>query len=426
MIPNPAQFAAWAGRLLDHPLPVAVGVLSTAVAALALVAYRSRRAGRQRMAVDRLMTFTGAVVATAVVGTGMWQFFGDVLHINNKAARVALFAFFEIAMLASALRSRRFRLDTARQQTQDDSRRKVDVDGIAVWVLALLSGLFAATDQDSAAGAGLRIVAPLIAAWLWERGLAGELRQFTRQRSKRLHLRISVERVLVFLRIAEPAGRDIADVDRGRQLAKLATARYRLNSLPEKSRLRRPIVSWLYMRRVAALNERLGLADDLELTREFQMNLAALYRAVESTTPEALAGLDPWSAALTQRPTAHALSREATPRPVDPSPRVSAPRSIGRGHVRPAKVNGRPVRLVHGPTAVNDAAFLRGLYGDDQSAEKFPGRNELYRIHGGNLGRWSAALKAHADRADQTTGHRRDSDTDSADDKERELVGVSA
>lgn len=423
MIPSSTELVSWAGRLLDHPRAVAVCGVAAALVALVLVARRSRRTTHQRVAADRFMTFTGAVVATAVVGTGMWQFFGDVLHINNKAARVALFAFFEIAMLASALRSRRFRLDVARQQAPDDRRRKVDVDGIAVWVLALLSGAFAATDQDSAAGAALRIVAPLIAAWLWERGLAGELRQFTRQRGKRLHLRISVERVLVFLRIAEPAGRDIAAVDRGRQLAKLATARYRLNSLPPKSRLRRPLVSWLYMRRVAALNERLGLADDLELTREFEVNLAALYRAVESTTPEALAGLDPWSAALARRATTQSASTPVVALP----PREVAPRVVGRSPARPMKPTDRSVRLVHGRTAINDATFLRDLYGDDQSAEKFPGRNELLRIHGGNAERWTKALKAHRDGADRTTTvDQSESDDDREDSRSGELIGASA
>lgn len=50
----------------------------------------------------------------------------------------------------------------------------------------------------------------------------------------------------------------------------------------------------------------------------------------------------------------------------------------------------------HGPLAITDAAFLRKSYGDEP-----PGRNELWRRHGGNRERWTNALRAHADHADQ-------------------------
>lgn len=46
----------------------------------------------------------------------------------------------------------------------------------------------------------------------------------------------------------------------------------------------------------------------------------------------------------------------------------------------------------HGPTALADAEFLRETYG-----EKPPGRNELWRRHGGNKERWTNALKAYGD-----------------------------
>lgn len=89
-----------------------------------------------------------------------------------------------------------------------------------------------------------------------------------------------------------------------------------------------------------------------------------------------------------------------------PDPTAVNGRPVAQAPTRPTGT--RPVRLVrtpttHGPTAIADATFLRTTYGDDQSADRFPGRNELWRRHGGNLERWSKALHAHRDRADQST-----------------------
>lgn len=132
-----------------------------------------------------------------------------------------------------------------------------------------------------------------------------------------------------------------------------------------------------------------------------------------ATTDEARAVYEEWratrraaktlkrSAKVADRPTATpTVVKTAVPTASRPEPRTAvAEKPTGRPTTDPTT---RPVRLVHGPTAIADAAFLREQYGDDQSADQFPGRNELLRRHGGNAGKWSAALKAHADRADRT------------------------
>ncbi|WP_213455289.1 hypothetical protein [Rhizomonospora bruguierae] len=443
------------GRLagvLDHPtaLAVGIGVVVAGLVGLVLRRWFARptarpAAGRTtgRTTADRFMTFFGAAVATGVVGTGMWSFFTDVLHIDNQAMRTALFAFFEIAMLASALRSRRFRLDRARRPDDEQGRREVDVDGIAVWVLALLSGTFAASDQDTAAGVALRLVAPMVAAWLWERGLAGELRQFTRARRGRIHLRLSLERVLVWLRIAEATGREVADVDRDRQIARLARRAYRLNMLPTEAGARRWVATRIYLRLLNRANEQWGLAGDPVLRRQLQMNLATLYQAVEGTAPDAVAHLAPWSASTTAPmapPTTPTTGRAVVPAtepttPTAPRPTgaPAVPTTNGRPVDHPVTAVVRPIRPVgptgkrHGPTAIADATFLRERYGDDQSADHFPGRNALWREHGGNQGRWSAALAAHRDGADRpTTAPDQSEPTDDREDSRTALIGATA
>lgn len=86
------------------------------------------------------------------------------------------------------------------------------------------------------------------------------------------------------------------------------------------------------------------------------------------------------------------------------------------------------------PLALKDAAMLRARYGDDQSTDRFPGRNELKRLHGGHAERWTKALRAHAAGADRksttptTDPGRGDTEEGSPvrPDHTRTLIGVSS
>ncbi|GAA0494577.1 hypothetical protein Ade02nite_20070 [Paractinoplanes deccanensis] len=320
---------AWAQTVWAHltasleTIPAAAWyTLAAAVIAAGLIssirlALGSRDTTR-RVKSDKFLTFLAAGVATGVVATGMWKFFGDVLHIANPYARVALFAFFEIAMLASAFRSRRFRLDRAakRDTNPDYVEQRVDVDGIAVWVLAALSGLFAAADEHTTAGKAVRVVAPLLAAWMWERGLAGELMQFTRGQ-KRLNLRITPERALVWLGIAEPTDRAIGDVARKRRIAQFARTAYRLNRLVEdgKTGWRLKWTRWRLRRQTEAANEHLKLATDPALLAEVRAQLALLYGVEDGTSRLAVADLTP----LRPTPRRELAATPFTPAPAPPT-----------------------------------------------------------------------------------------------------------
>jgi hypothetical protein len=318
MTPTPVEPSKW-----DHiavwlgTIPTAAWITLAAIVALAVVvrAVRKRRGDQRPAKSDKLMTFFGAAVATGVVGTGMWAFFGDTLGIDNVWLRAALFAFFEIAMLASALRSRRFRLDRAATQSAEDKRRaevlatnpdatfpdddshEVDVDGAAVWVLALLSGTLAATHETAVGAIGLRLVAPLIAAWLWERGLAGELRQFRRTSSRRkVNWKITPERVAVWLGLAEPTGREVGQVDRARRIARFARTAYRLHTLEKNGAFRARIAfaQWRLRRQVEQINEHLSLATDRAVMADVRAHLATYYQVHAGTAPKSVGDLTPW------------------------------------------------------------------------------------------------------------------------------------
>lgn len=353
-------------RIIDligaHPTAAAtVGItaaIATSAAVVALVASRrrNRHSGGKS---DKLMTFFGAAVATGVVATGMWQFFGDVLHIDNPWMRAALFAFFEIGMLAEALRSRRFRLNRAQRADQrareriertktgqsvadldaadSDDRRQLDVDGLAVWALALMSGSFAAADQDTTAGVVLRLVAPIVAAWLWERGLAGELQQFRRpaRRPSRINWTISPERVMVWLRLAEPTGREVNEIDRARRRAAFVTRAFRLHMLLTDGAMswRIRIARWKLRRAGLDIMERFGVP---ELTAA-QRDVATLYGIETGTAPDAVRHLTPW------KPTAEAATDAARMLTAQPTPTVGkTDAGTVTGEVLPAAVTPSP------------------------------------------------------------------------------------
>ena len=126
----------------------------------------------------------------------MWRVFGDALHMSGPA-RVAVFGFVELAVAVSAIRARRALRETG----------STGVDGAAVWVLAGLSAALSALDADSGAAVLLRLAAPLVAAWLWERGLAPDRRQ------------LQVRRLVRVDTLAVPRNRDLEARFRGTGLS---------------------------------------------------------------------------------------------------------------------------------------------------------------------------------------------------------------
>jgi len=204
--------------------PAAAAVIAASALAAAFMLWRAARRGaagarkalRGHQAEDAL-TMAAAGLAQAVVMTGMWRFFGNVLHFSG-AERISMFAFLEISVMAAAFRARR----NMRQFGA------AGAEGVAVWALSGLSAVFSALDARSGAEAVFRLSAPLVAAWLWHRGLGLERR---RSSGRVVHWRLTAERVLVWLGLAEPSARAAGDVDAHRRIARLAKAVKRLRDL---------------------------------------------------------------------------------------------------------------------------------------------------------------------------------------------------
>ncbi|MGV9587213.1 hypothetical protein [Nocardia farcinica] len=93
-----------------------------------------------------------------------------------------------------------------------------------MWVLTILSGVLAASHATNDVGLlVLRLAAPLVAAWGWERSMALERRQLT-GRDGGMNWRWTPQRLLVKWGIADPTDRTVAEVAVERRLADLALA----------------------------------------------------------------------------------------------------------------------------------------------------------------------------------------------------------
>jgi len=265
------------------------------VGLLLLTANRMRKmtSHRATLLVANLLTVVAAGLATAVSASGMWKFFTDIL--GDSPLRYAFFWFIEIALFASAL--------LARARLLRNPNAGTGVDGIAVWAFASLTASLSALDSDSFREVCLRLAAPLVTAWMWERALAAERNARTGTTTRRIHWTLTLERVFVWLHLAEAQGRDVTEIDRVRRRARLGRARLDLYLLESKKtsarRLRRAHNK--VIRRAMQAAEHIGLADFPDAANEreaIQMYMATVYGVVDATAPLAVAHLNAWQTTL--------------------------------------------------------------------------------------------------------------------------------
>jgi hypothetical protein len=287
-----------------QPVPVALLVtvaVAVGVAALAAALRRMGRMGARLLAGRRpedVLTVAAAGIATGVAAQGMWRFFGDVLGFSGPL-RVLLFAFIELAVVTSAVRAR------------DNTRRygAAGLDGAAVWALTGLSAVLSSLDSRSAPEALFRLAAPVVAAWLWERGMSLERRRTAPRRG--VSWRLTPERIAVRLGLADPTDRTADEVAAHRRIARLARAAKRLRELPAggseraQRRARRRLD-----RAMARAVEHAGLAAQPARQEALLAQLGALYHAA------ALANLDPPPPWAAPHPRSEDSARAESPAPV--------------------------------------------------------------------------------------------------------------
>ncbi|MDN3356112.1 hypothetical protein [Actinomadura sp. DC4] len=380
---NPSAVASYATA---HPV-IAVAGAALALTAVVVTVRAIRRTARRLIhgrKPEDILTIVVATIATGVVGTGMWKFATDVLHFPIWL-RVLLFGFIEMATVTSAVRARRAMQEEAAKAAADPSYepRGAGPDGVAVWVLTSASAVLSTIDANGFAEGVFRLIAPLISAWLWERGMSAERERITGRSD--IHWRITPERILVWLGVAEPTVRTAGDVDVHRRLHRLARAAKRLRVLQLTG-----AADWRQRRALRRLDaamaravEHADLATDSGRQEQLLAQLGALYgaAALAEVTPRV-----PWATA--PRPPAprvrslHRVPRSAEVRdaeielcadlnlPFETPDRLSAWLDEGRvpGDDDPVPDDERPV-----PDADDHQAKAARIFAEEVQAGKVPG-----------------------------------------------------
>lgn len=115
-----------------------------------------------------VLAIASAVLLTALSADSILRVLRDVMNLHDWEAW-GFFAVLDIALLASAMLAWK-----RRRMLADKGSTAIPVDGIAVWIIAILEGVIGSWAEPSVQGTLIRFVAPLLAAWLYERALALE------------------------------------------------------------------------------------------------------------------------------------------------------------------------------------------------------------------------------------------------------------
>ncbi|MFI9553756.1 hypothetical protein [Nonomuraea endophytica] len=265
----------WTGWAERHPVTaVVIGVFVLIALVIAVLTWRvikrfSGATWRRYVAprpIEDVLTIVAASIATGVSAQGMWRFSGDVLGLDGPL-RVLLFAFVEVAIVTSAVRARRNMRENF----------SAGLDGIAVWALTCLTAVLSSLDASNLPEAVFRLAAPLVAAWLWERGMAIERHRI--RGTGRINWRLTPERMLVRLGVAETRDRSAQEVDAHRRITQVALAAKRakmLRATGTRERKMRAALAKLDKAMDRAV-EHAGVALDRDRQTELLAQIAALY-----------------------------------------------------------------------------------------------------------------------------------------------------
>ncbi|MFC4061218.1 hypothetical protein ACFOWE_23200 [Planomonospora corallina] len=295
--------------------------------------------------VEDVLTIVAASIATGVSAQGMWRFSSDVLGFDGPL-RLLLFAFIEVAVITSAVRARRNMRENF----------SAGIDGVAVWALTCLTAVLSSMDARSPAEAVFRLSAPLVAAWLWERGMAIERHRITGR--ARIHWRLTPERMLVRIGLAEVSDRTASEVDAHRRLTRVALAAKKARALREAGASDRKMRAALARldREMDRAVEHTGLAVDQARQEALLSQIGALYNTSAlidlsppvpwAPEPEAGPGAAPGRGARPVSPALPVAARssapvddddddagegaevvDATPMPADPAQRAALMRA---------------------------------------------------------------------------------------------------
>ena len=145
---------SWADK---HPVPSMIAGGAAAAIVLALVGLLAWRLhGKDRSVKVRGLVALGTLMATMVQASGMWHFFGDVMHMST-AYKIVMFPFLEILILAFGLKA----LEKA------EEAGNWLIYAAMLWILAISSGGMSASDSSGLREGLFRLLVAVVIAVLW-------------------------------------------------------------------------------------------------------------------------------------------------------------------------------------------------------------------------------------------------------------------
>ncbi|QXJ25969.1 hypothetical protein AGRA3207_007540 [Actinomadura graeca] len=302
-----------------------------------------------------------AAIATAVSAEGMWETFSALAM--PVWLRAGTFAFIELMTIQCVRR--------ARQSMH--AGFGPGGDGVAMWVLTAVSAVLSVSHEVTSAHPNtavilVRLTAPPVAAWGWERNMRLQRR---RRSGRRIHWRVTAERIAVGLGLASGAGSAAGQDEAHRHRTRVVRAGLRLRNLQQTGawgwRARRARTR--LEKAVARATERTPLAHDPRMLRQLMAELGAVYHAAGLAE---LAISAPWSPDPVPAPAGRAGTGAHT--------KVCTPRPPARVRAVPAA----PLRSPPGADGVTAVRYHRALvlgHGGRSSASTPRPAGEVRRRH---------------------------------------------
>ena len=218
---------SWADK---HPVPsMVVGGLAVAIvlALVGLLAWRLH--GKDRSVKVRGLVALGTLMATMVQASGMWHFFGDVMHMS-VAYKIVMFPFLEILILAFGLKA----LEKA------EEAGNWLIYAVMLWILAISSGGMSASDSSGFREGLFRLLVAVVIAVLWTLDLLDlwlkARKRLAEQEGKlleKVRWRFTPREIGIRLGLASADGSSLSDLDANRHFERYLRVSDKLRILKE-------------------------------------------------------------------------------------------------------------------------------------------------------------------------------------------------
>ncbi|MEY9927331.1 hypothetical protein ABH926_001956 [Catenulispora sp. GP43] len=225
--PSWQHVQSWADK---HPVPslIGAGVAALVVLALAgLLAWKLR--GKDRSVRVRGLVALGTLMATMVQASGMWHFFGNVMHMS-VAYKIVMFPFLEILILAFGLKA----LEKA------EEAGNWLIYAAMLWILAISSGGMSASDSSGFREGLFRLLVAVVIAVLWTLDLLDLWLKARKKKAEEegkpletIRWRFTPRELGIRLGLASADGSSLSDLDANRHFERYLRVSDKLRILKE-------------------------------------------------------------------------------------------------------------------------------------------------------------------------------------------------